>query len=507
MMWLLTSSLALAGARGVVGDLPPPPGMEAAYAPRRVALVVGIDLYDDPALGALRFAAKDAGDLSAVLSDPAAGGFDVVSQLTGEVTRSMFWSAFQAIASTLHRDDTFFLFIAGHGTLDLVHGTSRYVMPSDGQLDRIQQTGIAVSELEQALASLPSRRRVLSLDTCFTGQGRSVLSAETLSRIEQFRGPVPPPIAARISESEVRLFSASFNQPALEDANLGNGVYTHFLIQALSGAGDLDGDGLVDVMEAFYWTRDRTLEYTGGTQVPWVETREVGREAIYLAGDPEDRRGAERALLTGLQALPAQAVITVDGAVRGAGVIEPGAREVVITDAQRTLVAGSVRVAAGESINVGALLKARQRRWLLEIGGDWRGGSDWLPALGPRVSAWYLPPDPGRGRPALGAAASYGLDSLPAGELSAQTGWWWGDRWLSGFTASGGLLWRVAPLQVTRRWISRCCPTTRSRPRARRSSPPVWPSDTAALGSRSASTARCWCSPPKRGRRCCPRSP
>ncbi|MEZ4236999.1 MAG: hypothetical protein R3F59_12770 [Myxococcota bacterium] len=50
-------------------------------------------------------------------------------------------------------------------------------------------------------------------------------------------------------------------------------------------------------MEAHQWARDRTLTYTGGSQVPWAETVLVGRQALYLAGDPRERAAAEAALV------------------------------------------------------------------------------------------------------------------------------------------------------------------------------------------------------------------
>ena len=53
---LLLLASAAAGPRGLVGDPAPPQGLDAALAPKRVAVVVGIDSYDDPALGSLRHA-------------------------------------------------------------------------------------------------------------------------------------------------------------------------------------------------------------------------------------------------------------------------------------------------------------------------------------------------------------------------------------------------------------------------------------------------------------------
>ena len=112
-------TVAFAGTRGVESGVVAPAGLDRAYASRRVALVIGIDQYDDPALGDLRFAGKDAADIAEVLRDPTIGGYDAVSLVSGEVGRASFWSAFRAVASTVQRDDTVVVYVAGHGTLDL----------------------------------------------------------------------------------------------------------------------------------------------------------------------------------------------------------------------------------------------------------------------------------------------------------------------------------------------------------------------------------------------------
>jgi len=443
---------ALAGARGVVTGLPVPEGLAEAYAPRRVALVVGIDQYDDDTLGTLRFAAKDADDVARALEDPDAGHFDVVSVLTGDVPRAAFWSAFESVTRTLHRDDTLVVYIAAHGTLDLEGGTSLYVMGTDGRLDAIRRTGIALSELEAALSDVPARRRVLVLDSCHTGQGRSRLSAADQDRLAAFRGPVPPPVAARVSAAEVRLYSAHLNQPALEDANLQNGVYTHFFVKGLRGAADMDRDGLVEVQEAHHYARDRTLDYTGGTQVPWMESKLVGRESFYISGDPGERKAAERALITGLEALPSRAVITVDGATRGAEAVDPGKRRVQVALDGKTLADVSVRVDAGESIDVGRLAGARSRRFLTMVDTGVRAPSEWLAPVSVGLTGEWLPGDVGGMRPVLGVAASYTVDALPAGGVGGRLGMLWPVSPTAplglGVVADVGLQWRVAPVYI-----------------------------------------------------------
>jgi uncharacterized caspase-like protein len=445
-------ALAFAGARGVVPAASPPRGLANAYASRRVALVVGIDAYTDPALAPLHFAAKDARDVAAVLSDPAKGDYDVVSVLSGDVPRAAFWQAFQAVTSHLQRDDTFVVYIAAHGTLDLgARGTSLYVLPSDAWLADAASDGISVQALADAVSRLPARRRVTILDTCHSVGGRSALSPDTQRRIDGLRGPVPPPAALEVSELDAHLYAAHYNQPAMEDAALGNGVYTHFLIEALSGAGDLDGDGLVDVTEAHGWARDRTLEYTGGAQVPWSEVTTVGREAITLAGDPARRTRAEHALIVGLEGLPANATLSVDGIPRGAGPVEPGARDLSVTVDGIERVRSEVHIAEGARVDVADLVRARDTRLSLGASGSAGVGGDVMASFGAGLEAWGLPADPSGMRLAVGGAADVGLGpvgtlgSWPTGTALARGAVLWGDRVVFGPMLGAGVLWRRPP--------------------------------------------------------------
>ncbi|HZN93589.1 MAG TPA: hypothetical protein VFB81_12840, partial [Myxococcales bacterium] len=55
--------------------------LDAAHAPRRYAVLVGIPQVNDPEWRPLRYAAKDAQDLAAALADPGRGRFDQVRVL------------------------------------------------------------------------------------------------------------------------------------------------------------------------------------------------------------------------------------------------------------------------------------------------------------------------------------------------------------------------------------------------------------------------------------------
>jgi len=355
--------------------VPADPAAAAAYAPRRIAVVIGVQDYQDPALHGLRYATKDAEDLGAVLRSPDAGGFDRVFVIHGAAatTRAGLQHAIQVATADLQRDDTFLLYLSGHGTLTLdpLEGSRLWFLPSDARLDDPLATGLAVTDLEGLVNELPARRRVLVLDTCHSGRSgsKSSLGAPTALLVEGLRGEVPAPRAVReVAESEARLYAAQYYQPAMEDPQLQNGVYTHFLIQSLTSGrqgADLSGDGLVDAGEAHQYARDRTIAYTGGLQIPRAEYRIVGREDIYLSGRRDTRSAAERALVSAYDHLLDRARILVNGTPRGdlPGLIavEPGPALIEIeTQDGRRVLREHVKLEAGRTVAVEELVHARE---------------------------------------------------------------------------------------------------------------------------------------------------
>ncbi|MBM4391733.1 MAG: caspase family protein [Deltaproteobacteria bacterium] len=389
MMALLFALQAEAGVVATTAS----PELEAAYRPRRVAVLVGVQDYDDPALKGLKFPEKDARDLGAVLGSAGVGGFDRVFVIAGHdaTTREGLLRSLGVVTADLQRDDTFVLYLSGHGTLTLdpLEGSQLWFLPSDGRLDRPEASGLAVREIEALVHELPARRRVLILDTCHNGRtgSRSAVSGPTQQLLSGFRGEVPAPRDVRdISESEARLYAAQYWQPAMEDPALENGVYTHFLIDALTesrASADLDEDGLVDVAEAHQHARDRTMAWTGGLQVPRAEYRIVGREEIFLAGADSLRDAAERALIAACDAILARARLFVNGTPRGElpglYAIDPGVATIEVqTEDGRTLLRDRVRVEAGETLPLEDLV-ARKATTLAVLGGvAVSGGNDAL---------------------------------------------------------------------------------------------------------------------------------
>ncbi len=460
--------LSLLGA-AFAGAVAVPPSTSDVYQPRRVAVLVGVQDYADPALQGLKFPEKDARDLGTVLGSEDVGGFDRVFVISGRdaTSRDGLLRAVKLATADLQRDDTFLLYLSGHGTLalDPIDGSELYFLPSDGRLDAPEATGIAVEDVEALVHELPARRRVLILDTCHNGRAgsRSAVSAPTQQLLSGFRGEPPAPRGGRdVSESEARLYAAQYWQPAMEDPTLQNGVYTHFLIDALTrsaGTSDLDEDGLVDVMEAHQYARDKTMAWTGGLQMPRAEYRIVGREEIFLGGAQRLRGAAERALIAACDAILARARLFVNGTPRGElpGVyaIDPGANLVEVRTADgRTLLRERVVAQAGETVPVEELLRRKESTLSVLGGASFHQGGELLPPVSASLAAVWANPvvvsGPWRSEVALTADLAQGLAPTQAVEqtsgafaLGVGFGPTLGPGWLA-LTAQGREVWRTS---------------------------------------------------------------
>ena len=368
--------------RGLADAPVDPVTLDLAFQPRRIALLIGIDEYDDATFPALRFASEDANAFGDLLADPMWGGFDEVVVLTAaaRTSRIEILAAIDDMATTLQRNDTFVLYFSGHGSLETdTRGSSLYICPRDTNPARLESSAVSVDALQRILGKLPCRRRVMILDSCHNGEAKSFLAMDTREEIARRRSPLDPRVYTRVGEAEAHLFAAAFHQPALEDPELGHGVYTHYLLESLSrraGVADLDGDGVITVVEAHQYARDHTISLTGGAQVPQAMFKEVGREDIFLSGGEGALLAAERGLLTSYSRLLADCRISVDGVARGtlpqALSVEPGSHrvEVVEPDSGRVLIQRTVNVSAGKSLSVDALADERrpEKRWSLAGG-------------------------------------------------------------------------------------------------------------------------------------------
>lgn len=135
-----------------------------------------------------------------------------------------------------------FVFFAGHG-VSSTDTFDPYLIPSDGDLNYIQQTGFPLDLMIESLAALGAGSTTVFLDACFSGITRD---GGTL-----FDGARPLVVApVRRELAGVSVFSAAKGtQTAASLDDQGHGLFSYYLFKGLGGAADLDTDGRIHAGE------------------------------------------------------------------------------------------------------------------------------------------------------------------------------------------------------------------------------------------------------------------
>ena len=267
--------------------------LDREYAPKKVALLVGVQQFDDPEWNTLRYTEKDAEDFGAVLRDPAHGAFDQVEVLKGGPTRAELHAAMERLSLAARDDrDTVVVYVSSHGTLarDARGELRRYLVTRETLMADVPGTALAIDELKAEFDALRSRRKVLILAACHSGGGKSLLPDGVRSELASTKASFFVRPIEEVSRASVVLAASDWGETAREDETLQNDIYTHYFVEALRIGADRNGDGAVTVSEAHDYARRMTYEFTGGRQRPSAESAEVGADPIVLVGRVQ-RRG------------------------------------------------------------------------------------------------------------------------------------------------------------------------------------------------------------------------
>jgi hypothetical protein len=176
---------------------PLPPGPQTnpqkplSYVRQKYALVVGIGKFQDSHITTLKYAAKDARDFAAMLTDPEVGRFrpENVKVLTDEqgTTRNIR-SALYEIASKALADDLVVLYISTHGSNPKGNQTkqgSGLFVTHDTETKNAQTlfaTAFGMGELVRFVQdNLRAERTVILLDSCFSGDTNRIFQGGSSS--------------------------------------------------------------------------------------------------------------------------------------------------------------------------------------------------------------------------------------------------------------------------------------------------------------------------------------
>jgi tetratricopeptide (TPR) repeat protein len=246
----------------------------AGFSGKRWAVVVGISAYQDTALRALQYADDDAQAVYDFLRSPRAGGGGFAEEnvkllLNEQATYAEVRNALYSFLRQATENDQVVIYFAGHGAPDPARPNDLYLLTHDTRAGQIPATGFPMRELDRAVEEMYARHVVLITDAChsggITGQfamrgGQNNINDVFLAQLNSTTGGLA-------------VFTASAaDQTSAEDARWGggHGVFTHYLLQALEGQADEDGDQIVTLTEMMHWTMERVRRETQNAQIPSI---------------------------------------------------------------------------------------------------------------------------------------------------------------------------------------------------------------------------------------------
>ncbi len=264
------------------------------------AVIIGISDYKSKDVPALPYAINDASSMYALLTNNITGGIPKsnIKFLAGpdatltEIKVSLGWLVNQGMDD---ESAVLIFYYSGHGAPeqdDQGNVRTAYLIPYDGQPKFLAETGIGVDYLQQELGKVKAKNVFVAMDACFTGSGRSFMK-------QGARGInlVPKEILKDAGEGKVFMTAAANDQSAFDDPENKHGLFTTFLLEALSGKGDGDdeignNDGWVTSNEVFGYLKDRVVRGARKLENVKQEPQMIGSGQVRLTRTFQKKAGS-----------------------------------------------------------------------------------------------------------------------------------------------------------------------------------------------------------------------
>lgn len=220
----------------------------------------------------LNYARPDADSFSKLMDKQGAGLFKSTVLHTifdDQATRANILKTLDELASDIHPEDVFIFYYAGHGSMV---ENQFYFIPTEALRlydgGSLHKEAIEAQTLQEKFKNIKALKQLIIMDACQSGG-----SVELLAN----RGASEEKAIAQLSRSAGIhvMASAGSEQFAAEFTELGHGVFTYVLIQALTGAADgAPKDGKVTIYELKSYIDDQVPEMTrrlkGKPQYPYT---------------------------------------------------------------------------------------------------------------------------------------------------------------------------------------------------------------------------------------------
>ena len=269
-----------------------------------------------------------------------------------------------------------FVFYSGHGAPTLKGGKA-YLVPSDGDPTYITATGYSVDALYEGLSKIGAKSVFVAMDACFSGSSAS--GGMLIKNASPAMLKVSDPIF-KIPNGIVLSASAA-DQISSWETQRRHGLFTYYLLAALSGEADADADKKVTLSEVETYLAEN-VEYAARRQGRKQNIQLRGKadatapivelSAGFATGTPLDKPGEVGAAPAPapVSAMPAAAPVAVAPVAVAPVAAAPAA---VVPTAAPTAATGSgfavvnVTAAMSAATSFAEIVQRRDRTTLLSL--------------------------------------------------------------------------------------------------------------------------------------------
>ncbi|MEO6611570.1 MAG: caspase family protein [Chitinophagaceae bacterium] len=286
-------------AKDMAGNSSVPVFQRIVYQPvkpvesRTFVIAIGVNRYSDTARN-LKYAVKDGKDLLTAFRSMEGEKVITDSLFDTAVTKENIRNLRQKLLQTGIEDKIVICF-SGHGMLD--DSMNFYLATADMDFTRPQKNGFAFSELEELLAGIPARKKLLLIDACHSGniekeetlseEEKKTMAPQVTTQSDTTAAPkgldVKKPADLSLQQVISQLFASSSsasgaeviaatagNAYAYEAPQWNNGVFTYAVLKAFNSNADLDKNfnKKISIKELKRFVYATVMDLTNGKQQP-----------------------------------------------------------------------------------------------------------------------------------------------------------------------------------------------------------------------------------------------
>jgi hypothetical protein len=221
---------------------------------KKIALLIISDDYSDTQFKALKAPQTDGEQLASVLRDKTIGQYDV--QLIVNNPHYKILERIEASLKNCGRNDLVILYFSGHGIKD--DRGQLFFATTNTNTDLLMATAISATTINDLMARCRSKRKVLLLDTCYSGAFAKGMThkaggqMDVRSFFEQGTGHVV------MTASDAMQYA--FEEDGIRGESKGS-IFTSTIVEGLkTGRADVDADGMISFDDLYDFVRSEVSE-------------------------------------------------------------------------------------------------------------------------------------------------------------------------------------------------------------------------------------------------------